>query len=125
MKRIESISDDMKGIATYEFSDGQRVQLDARAVREYGLAEVLGAAGLGHRIPTERLPVMLHGTRWGTMAPDFDPSNVRSNSFWYDPRPGDFKREGDTWVAARTLGPGDVECVVGFVSDTTLNGGDQ
>lgn len=125
MRRLESIEDDMKGIATYELSDGRRIAFDRHAIREMGLADCLRRAGLGNEVPTERLPVMLHGIRWGTMAPDFDPSNVRSNSFWYDPRPGDFKREGDTWVAARTLGPGDVESVVGFVSDTTINGGNQ
>ena len=115
MKRIESIKDEMRGTVTYELPDGRFARLDARAVKEYGLAAIMREYGIGP--PTERLPVIHHGQRVGTMAPDFDPASVRTTSFWYDPRPGDFRREGDTWVAARTLGPGDVDSVAGFIRD--------
>lgn len=113
MKRIDSIEDQMRGFVTYEATNGQRIRLDTHAVYTYGAAELMRSAGLP--TPTERLPVIHHGQQVGTMAPDFDPDNVKSNSFWYDPRPGDFRRDGDTWVAARTLGPGDVDAVAGFV----------
>ncbi len=115
MKRIESIEDTMRGTVTYELPDGRFARFDARVVREYGLAAIMRECGI--EPPTERLPVFHHGRRVGTMAPDFDPASVSTISFLYDPRPGDFRREGDTWVAARTLGPGDLDCVLGFVRD--------
>lgn len=115
MRRIESIEDDMRGVVTYEVSNGQRICMDARMVREIGVTQALRRAGLP--VPTERLPVFHHGRRVGTMPPDFDPSCVRSQSWLYDARSGDFRREGDTWVAAHTLGPGDIESVAGFISD--------
>lgn len=113
MKRIESHEDEMRGTVTYELPDGRFTRLDARLVKEHGLTAIMRANGI--EPPTERLPVIHHGQNVGTMAPDFDPASVRTTSFWYDPRPGDFRREGDTWVAARTLGPGDLDCVQGFV----------
>jgi hypothetical protein len=100
---------------TYELSNGQYIQLDSRAVAEFGAARMIREAGYGHLIPTERVAVMQHGRRVGTVPPTFDPFSIRSNTFLYDVRPGDFKREGDVWIASRTLGPGDLEAVPGFV----------
>lgn len=117
MRRIENHLDEMRGTITYELDGGRRITFDARAVREYGLARLADSYGI--KMPTERTPVIHDGRRVGTMAPDFDPAAVRSVSFIYDPRPGDFRREGDTWIAARNLGPGDLDCVAGFVRDTT------
>lgn len=116
MKRIESIEDQMRGIVTYEASNGQRIRMDAQMAREFGPAELMRSAGLP--VPTERLPVIHHGQRVGTMAPEFDPDFIKSLNYFYDPRPGDFRREGDTWVAARTLGPGDIDAVSGFKRET-------
>lgn len=115
MRRIESPLDHVRTTVTYDLGDGRCVTLDVRAIREFGLARVLKAYGV--EMPTERLPVIQHGRRIGTMPPDFDPDFVRSLSFLYDPRPGDFRREGDTWVVGRTLGGSDVDCVAGFVRD--------
>ena len=84
--------------------------------------------GVGAVNATERIPVFQEywitatdGTRQrskeriGTVPPDFDPSRISSRNYFYDPRPGDFKWEDETWVAAYTLGPGDLEAVPGFV----------
>ena len=117
MKRLESTADEMQGVVTYALPDGRYVRFDARALREHGLAALLRGHDLEQFIPTERLPVFQYGRRIGTMAPDFDPASVRSTSFLYDPRPGDFRREGDTWVAGRSLGASDVDCVAGFIRD--------
>lgn len=114
MKLLESIEDQMRGVVTYELSDGRRVCFDARTVQKHGLANLMRAEGLEDFLLTERLAVMLHGERVGTLPPDFDPNNVQSRSFMYDPRPGDFRREGDAWVAAKTLGRGDLEAIPGF-----------
>lgn len=66
---------------------------------------------------TERIPVMQHGKQVGTVPPEFDPTRIRSTNWLYEARPGDFRQEGLTWVASRTLGPGDLEAVPGFVWD--------
>lgn len=114
---IESPEDQMNGVVTYKLPDGRHWRFDAHAVAKYGLAELMRAEGMQHFIPTERLPVIQYGHRIGTMAPDFDPATARSTSPWYDVRPGDFRREGNAWIAARTLGAGDVDCVAGFQRD--------
>lgn len=114
MTRLESIEDQMNGVVTYEFRDGRRVRLDARAVREVGAAELVRAMGHGDLLPTERVPVMQYGRRVGTLPPDFDPANIKSRSFLYDPRPGDFRREGGAWIANRTLGASDLDMVPDF-----------
>jgi hypothetical protein len=116
MKRLESLIDDARGTVTYDLGNGRHATFDARAVRKYGLAKLMES--IGEEIPTKRIPVFQYGRRIGTMPPDFDPANVRSISFMYDPRPGDFHREGDTWVVGRTMGAGDVDCVAGFIRDT-------
>lgn len=114
MIKLESIEDQMRGVATYELRGGKRVRLDANAVREYGAAEIIRSMGHGGLLPTERVPVMQYGRHIGTLPPDFDPSNVKSRSVLYNPRPGDFRREGDVWVVGRTMGASDVDMVPGF-----------
>lgn len=118
MKRLESIADQQRGVVTYDLGNGRYASFDARAIQKYGIAELLRSEGLEQHIPTERIPVMQYGRRIGTMAPDFDPASARSNSLMYDVRPDDFRREGDTWVASRTLGASDVDCVIGFIRDS-------
>lgn len=117
MKKIESHEDQMRGVITYEFDDGRRINFDANAVRDLGVSECLRMAGHGDQVPTERRPVIQYGKRIGTMAPDFDPATAKSTSPWYDVRPGDFRLEDGAWVADRTLGASDVDCVAGFVRD--------
>lgn len=51
----------------------------------------------------------------GTLPASFDPTRIKSQSFFYDPRPGDFIRRADHWEASRMLGPGDLDAVPGFV----------
>src|SRR5262245_54834958 len=73
--------------------------------------------GEGRVSATERVAVLQDGRRIGTVPPEFDPSTIRSMSFFYDVRPGDFRRDGDVWVAHTMLGAGDLEAVPGFVWD--------
>lgn len=75
--------------------------------------------GTGRAAATERIPVMQYGRRIGSVPPSFDPERIRSATFLYDPRPGDFVRHGDVWVANNMLGPGDLEAVPGFAWETT------
>lgn len=115
MKRIDSIEDIRRGVATYELADGQLLTLNRRQVDEYGAASILKQMGYGHLVPIERVPVIWCGRQVGTLPPDFDPSMVSSASPLYDPRPGDFRREGDAWVADKMLGAGDLAAIRGFV----------
>ncbi len=64
-----------------------------------------------------RVPVMQGGQRIGYLPSTFDPDNIRCERRWYTPRHGDFKRAGDTWVAAWSLGPGDFEEIHGFLDE--------
>lgn len=114
MRRVE---DQMTGDVICYFDDGMAQRFDRRSVQEYGLPELLKWAGRSADIPTGRLDVMQHGRKVGTVPATFDPMNIKSSSFWYEPRGGDFTREGDVWLASRTLGPGDLEAVPGFVWD--------
>jgi hypothetical protein len=115
MRKIESVVNDMRGIVTYELTKDRWIDLDARAVAEFGAARLIREAGYGHLLETERVAVFQHGRKVGTVPPNFEPLNIKSNTFMYDVRPGDFKRDGDKWIASRTLGPGDLEAVPGFV----------
>lgn len=112
MRKIESLDDQMRGTVTYEMPDGRFVRLDAFAVREYGAVALLREHG--YEPPDGRVDVMQRGQRVGTVPVSFEPMNIKSASFFYDPRPGDFTRDGDVWIASHTLGPGDLEAVPGF-----------
>lgn len=112
MRKIERIDDDMRGVVTYEIGDGRWITLDARAVREYGLKTILEAHGV--ELPDERIPVFQDGREIGTVSAYFEPSAIKSTSYFYDVRPGDFKRTKAGWEAARSLGPGDLQAVPDF-----------
>lgn len=115
MRRIERLADRMRGTITYELDGGRHLTVRTRDVREFGLAEVLRAAGLADQIPSKRVNVVRRGRVIGTVPGDFDDAAIRSKNFLYDPRPGDFRREEDHWVASDALGAGDLAAVVGFV----------
>lgn len=128
MRRIESFEDQMNGVVTYEFEDGSRVCLGEKAVRECGAVTILRDAGYimarkGLDIPraTERVPVMQGGRQVGTLPGDFDPMFIKSSSWLYEPRSGDFRRDGTVWIAAKQLGPGDLDAVPGFVWNRPAN----
>jgi len=114
MRRLDNPMNDMRGIITYELDDGRRIDLDAKAVLMYGAATLIRGACGRDAISTKRLPVRQCGEIVGTTTPDFDPMMTRSTSPFYDVRPGDFKRDGDGWIADKSLGPGDFDSVPGF-----------
>jgi predicted deacylase len=118
MKKIESYSDVIRGTVTYEIGGGRYITLDTRTVQEFGLAKVMESYGV--EIPTERVPVMRYGRRVGTVPGDFDLSFARSRSPFYDVRPGDLTRQGDVWVAARNMGASDLDCLIGFRRDDSI-----
>lgn len=70
--------------------------------------------GAGQVEASERIRVMQDGRQIGTVPPNFDPDRIVSRNIMYQPRRGDFRRVGDTWVANPMLGNGDLEAVPGF-----------
>jgi hypothetical protein len=119
-KIIDSVEDQMRDVVTVEDvrsdgSRGTRICLAGSAVRAYGLVGCLKRAGF--EVPTERQTVKQYGQSIGTVPGSFEPMDIRSTSFWYEPRDGDFKWDGSAWIAADSLGPGDFEAVPGFVWD--------
>lgn len=117
LERLESIEDEMNGVVTYRLPGNRMIKFDKRQLREYGLAKLLEAHDLGHLIGKERIKVMHHECMVGSVPADFEPCAIKSRTVFYDVRPGDFRRDGDVWVASRTLGPGDLDAVVGFVRE--------
>jgi hypothetical protein len=115
MRRIDSMEDDMNRCVTYELDDGRRVRVDVDVVRLYGLAHVMRELGVA--VSDQRVPVYQSGEKIGSVPSGFDTQFIKSQSFLYDPRPGDFKREGDRWIADKMLGPGDLDAIPGFVWD--------
>ena len=103
------------GIITYKISDDQWLDVDPRDLKKYGIEEILKMHGITP--PSGRVDVKQDGLKIGTVPANFEPSCIKSTSFFYDPRPGDFKREGDVWIADKMLGPGDLDAVPGFVWD--------
>ena len=113
MRRLaQSLEDERDGYVTYELDDGKRLRVTENVIRDIGLAGVL--KWYGYEAPTERVPVYQDGQKIGTVPADFDPKFIKSRTFLYEPRPGDFRREGDKWIADKMLGPGDLDAVPGF-----------
>jgi hypothetical protein len=115
VRKIDSVEDDMRGQVTYEITEGKWVTLDARVVRKYGLEEVMKYHGV--EMPKDRLPVFQSGRKIGTVPAFFEPLAIKSRSFLYDVRPGDFKRTNEGWEALRSLGPGDLDAVPDFTRE--------
>lgn len=112
MRKIDSIEDQMRGVVTYEIGDGRCIQLDAREIRGLGLKVLMEAYGI--EIPKERIPVFQDGREIGSVPAFFEPMAIKSTSYLYDVRPGDFMRTDKGWEAARSLGPGDIQAVPDF-----------
>ena len=106
MKRIERKEDQRRGTVTYQLDDGRYVTLDENAVAQFGADNLIQWLGI------ERVTVMHHGRRVGTLPADFEPLSARNV------RPDDFRREGDTWVAEERLAPENLDAVMGFERDT-------
>jgi hypothetical protein len=115
MRRIENMEDYLDHVVTYELPDGRGLRVDRTAVERRGIREIAKAYGV--EMPTERVPVFHHGERVGTVPAEFDPAFIKSKSFFYDPRPGDFTRTAEGWQAHKSLGPGDIASVPGFQAE--------
>ena len=113
MRKIERIEDEMRGTVTYEIGDGRWINLSIKDVREFGLEAILAEHDV--EIPKERITVFQDGRPIGTVPSTFEPMAIKSRSFFYDVRPGDFKRTSQGWEASKQLGPGDLHAVPGFV----------
>jgi hypothetical protein len=115
MKRIEREEDERRGTVTYQLDDGRFVTLEANAVQQFGIDNLI--QWLGIESPTERVPVMQNGRRLGTLPANFEPLNARRRNSEYEVRPGDFRREGGAWIVEKTLCSEDLDAVIGFERD--------
>lgn len=114
MDPVESLEDVGSGIVRYRLSDGRIISLDENKVRRDGVAEVLREMGYGDYVPTKRLDVYQNGQKIGSVPPHFDPSVSRTRAWLAESLPGDFRREGDIWVASQAIGPMDFDAIPGF-----------
>lgn len=114
MRLLPNIEDEMRGRQTYELPDGRRVKVCARDVEEFGLTAVMRSMGLDEQDQAGRLPVLQDGVMIGTLSADFNPARIVSRSLLYDPRRGDIVRDGSRWIAATSLGMGDLEAIADF-----------
>lgn len=113
MRVIPSIQDEMNGTVTFDCGNGQYLTVDARELKEYGVKEIAKAYGI--KMTDERVPVFQRDRKIGTLPAAWHPSQIKSTSFFYEPRGGDFVRTDRGWEAARNLGPGDFEAVPDFI----------
>lgn len=102
----------MRGVVTYDLGDGRRACFEREALRHYGLEVMLRS--VGGEMPKARTDVYQRGRKVGSLPGNFDPDNIGSNHILYEPRAGDFARDGDKWIANKTLGPADLRAVPGF-----------
>lgn len=105
MGETTTFEDQMNRRVRYETEKGVLL-FDQRAVEMYGLAEMLKRAGV--ESDSNPLPVIHNGQIIGTLPANFDPMRVKP-TLLYEPRPGDFRLEGDKWIADRMLGYGDLQ----------------
>ena len=118
MEDITTIEDKRDGVVRYSLSKGEerlQVRLDVDLVREHGAPNLIRKMGHGDWLPNGRMKVFQSGQVIGTLPASFDPMSARSASYFYDMRPGDFKRVNGGWEADVSLGGGDLEAVPGFV----------
>lgn len=112
MREVTDISDEMRATRTFDLGDGRRLRVEVADIAHYGLKAILQDHGI--EMNSAPVPVFQRGERIGTVPADFDPFSIRSTSFFYEPRGGDFVRKSDGWHAHRMLGPGDLEAIPGF-----------
>ncbi len=105
MGETTTYEDQMNRRVRYRRGDHE-VLLDERDVQLYGLDEMLKRVGLEQ--DHTPLPVIYQGENVGTLPASFDPRRVKSSTFLYEARPGDFRLDGDKWIADKMLGLGDL-----------------
>lgn len=106
-----------ENIWRYEIPDGQIVILDRDQVRKHGAHALIRHLGLEPFAPGEEgsmIPVFQEGVKVGVVGATFDPETYRSASLFHSPRAGDFRREGDRWIASPSLCPGDLDAIPHF-----------
>jgi hypothetical protein len=109
--------DARENVWCYELPSGQRIRLDRDHVRARGAEELVRSLGLDPGPPGQMLPVYQGTRKIGQLPASFDPECARSTCALFSVRPGDFRREGDRWIACRSLGSGDLGSLAEFVPD--------
>ena len=113
MREITGFEDERRGRRRFELSDGKWIELSARDIKEFGLKDLLAHHGYPNELDV-RLDLIDEGRKIGTLPGSFDPINVKSKSFLYEPRRGDFEMRGNQIHMIARLGRGDLESIPGF-----------
>ena len=113
MRELTRFEDERRGIRRFELSDGKWIDLSAQDIEEYGLKALLAHHGYSNELDA-RLDLIEDGRKIGTLPGSFDPMNVKSGSFCYKPRRGDFEMRGNQVHMIAHLGAGDLESIPGF-----------
>ena len=113
-RRIVSTSEDfMTGDFSIDLSDGRRVWFDRRLAQKEPLETLLKHIAI---VPSnDRVDVIHYGRKIGELPSFWSPALAKSTSFLFIYRTGDMTLQDGKWHASRTLGAGDLDCLVGFV----------
>jgi hypothetical protein len=109
----------MTGDVTIYLSNGRAQTFDRRLAQTNMLEAWLQSA---EAVPsTDRVDVVRNGYKIGELPAFWSPMLAKSTSPFYDYRRGDLTLIDGKWHAHRSLGAGDLDCLVGFVRKNSEN----
>lgn len=114
--RYDDFLSEPYAVAVYALSDGHYINIQHSRYGyplPMGLVDALRANG--YEMLNDPVPVHQFGRLIGTVPGNFHPGMIKSRSFFYEPRHGDFIRKKYHWEASPTLGSGDLDAIPGFI----------
>jgi len=103
----------MTGDITVFYDDATAYRMDRREARHNLLGAISDA--VAHSGSSGRVDVFQYGRKVGEMPAWWHPGLAKSSSPMFDYRRGDLALQDGRWVAAKGLGAGDLDCLIGFV----------
>jgi hypothetical protein len=114
VKIVERRTDILSSAVTFVLEDGRRLTCDKSMLQDIGLERLFASQGLSLDAEGERRDVIQSGKVVGSLPVHFDPNNIKSRSFMYRPRSGDFEWGEAGWIAHPSLGPSDLNAIPEF-----------
>ncbi len=105
------------GSTTIFVDDGRALKFgrdEFRHLKQENVMELL-AEHLDILGADDRVDVIQYGKKVGELPAFWSPALAKSSSFLYDYRRGDLEFKDGKWHASKTLGGGDLDCLIGFV----------
>lgn len=109
----------MTGDTIIWLSDGRACRFDRREIQR-GSIEAWSAS-MGILPSSERVDVIQYGRKVGELPAMWTPMLAKSSSFLYDYRHGDLTLRDGKWYASKTLGGGDLDCLIGFIRKDSVD----